>query len=165
MSVGSAGNAGLIFRASKPDIGADAYCGYYVGINSQGSQLEFGYASNAWHVITNVPMTFAANTFYHLKVQVQGSRLRIYVTNTNQPVVDVRDSTFVSGMIGVRDYCSDGNQSLSSFTHVVVNETAAAPAGGPHAWYPFEGNTLEFDLRARLAQKKYYAEASNLDSG
>ncbi|PYK07941.1 MAG: hypothetical protein DME65_15285, partial [Verrucomicrobia bacterium] len=80
--VGSLGNAGLIFRVTKPDIGADAYCGYYAGINSQNSRLEFGYANNSWHQITNVPMTIAANTFYHLKVQALGSRLRVFVTDT-----------------------------------------------------------------------------------
>jgi hypothetical protein len=130
VSVGSAGNAGLIFRASKPDIGADACCGYYVGINPAGSELELGWASNSWHAITNVPMTFAANTFYHLKVQAQGSRLRIYVTDTNRPVVDVQDGTFVSGMIGVRDYCPDGDRSLSSFAHLDVSEFAAAAGDG-----------------------------------
>jgi hypothetical protein len=46
-------------------------------------------------------------------------------------------------MLGVRDYCSDGNQSLSSYTHLVASEFAAAPVGGPRAWYPFEGNALD----------------------
>ncbi len=45
VSVGPVGNAGLVFRVSKPDIGADAYCGYYIGIDAQNSELEFGYAS------------------------------------------------------------------------------------------------------------------------
>jgi len=122
VSVGSVGNAGLIFRASKPDIGADAYCGYYVGINAQGSALEFGYASNAWHAITNVPMPFAANKFHRLKVQADGSRLRIFVTDTNQPVVDIRDDHFSSGMIGVRLYCGDGDRSYSSYSNLAVTE-------------------------------------------
>lgn len=143
VSVGSVGNAGLIFRASKPDIGADAYCGYYVGINPAGSELEFGWASNSWHAITNVPMTFMANTFYHLKVQAQGSRLRIFVTDTNQPVVEVRDGTFASGMIGVRDYCLDGDRSLSSYAHLVVSEFASAPGSGPLAWHPSGGNAVD----------------------
>ncbi len=143
VSVGAVGNAGLIFRVSKPDIGADAYCGYFVGIDAADSQLQFGYANNGWNAITNVPMAFAANTFYHLKVQAQGTRLRIFVTNTNQPVLDLRDSTFASGMLGVRDYCSDGNQSLSSYTHLVASEFPTAPAGGPRAWYPFENNALD----------------------
>ncbi|HSY20133.1 MAG TPA: LamG-like jellyroll fold domain-containing protein, partial [Candidatus Acidoferrales bacterium] len=143
VSVGSVGNAGLVFRASKPDIGADAYCGYYVGINAAGSDVEFGYANNGWHSITNVAMTIAANTTYHLKVQAQGSRLRIYVNNTNQPVIDVRDGNYSSGMVGVRDYCTDGNQSLSSFAQPVAHELPAPPAGGPHAWYQLEGGALD----------------------
>ena len=141
--VGSTGNAGLIFRVSKPDIGADAYCGYYVGIDAAGSQLQFGFANNGWNQITNVPMTFVANTFYHLEVQAQGSRIRIFVTNTNQPVVDLQDTNFASGMIGVRDYCPDGNQSFSSFTNLVVTELPVAPDNGAQAWYPFEGNALD----------------------
>src|SRR6202041_4166532 len=58
VSVGAAGDAGLIFRVSKPDIGADAYCGYYVGIDSGNSDLELGYASNPWHSTINVPNTY-----------------------------------------------------------------------------------------------------------
>jgi hypothetical protein len=143
VSVGSVGNAGLVFRASKPDLGADAYCGYYVGIDAADSLLQLGCANNGWRAITNVPMTFAANTFYHLKVQARGSRLRIFVTNPNLPVLDLRDSTFASGMLGVRDYCKDGNQSLSSFAHLVAIELPPAAAGGARAWYPFDGNALD----------------------
>ena len=131
VSVGSDGNAGLIFRASKPDIGADAYCGYYVGINPARSVLEFGYASNSWNVIANVPMKFASNTFYHLKVQAQGSRLRIFVTDTNVPVVDVQDSHFASGMIGVRDYCIDGSRSFSSYSNLTVTESGWIGSDNP----------------------------------
>ncbi len=139
VSVGSVGNAGLVFRASKPDIGADAYCGYYVGLNAGSSTLEFGYSSNGWHAITNVTLPFTANTFYHLKVKAQGSRIRIYVTNTNQPVVDMRDNNFASGMLGVRDYCTDGDRSLSSFTHLVATELPA----GMQAWYRLEGDATD----------------------
>ena len=129
VSVGPAGNAGLIFRVSKPDIGADAYCGYYAGISAQGGQLEFGYASNRWYSVTNLPMPIVANTFYHLKVQAVGSRIRIYVADTSQPVLDLRDGTFARGMIGVRDYCTDGNQSLSSFANLAVAELPAGAGG------------------------------------
>ncbi|HZT22207.1 MAG TPA: beta-L-arabinofuranosidase domain-containing protein [Verrucomicrobiae bacterium] len=120
VSVGPVGNAGLIFRVSRPDIGADAYCGYYVGINAQESRLEFGCASNAWRSITNVPMAFAANTFYHLKVQAVGPRIRVFVNDADRPVLDVHDGTFDGGMVGVRDYCPDAERSLSSFSHLTV---------------------------------------------
>jgi hypothetical protein len=143
VSVGPVGNAGLIFRASKPDIGADAYCGYYVGINAQNTRLEFGYASNSWHAITNVPLPLSANAFYHLKIQTLGARMRIFVTDTNQPVLDLQDGTFAGGMIGVRDYCGDGNQSISSFANLNAAEFVTATAEVPAAWYPFEGGAQD----------------------
>ncbi len=141
--VGTVGNAGLIFRVSKPDIGADAYCGYYAGINPVSGQLEFGWASNSWHSITNVPLPLAANTFYHLKVQTLGSRIRIFVTDTNQPVIDMNDGHFSGGMTGVRDYCADGDQSISSFSNLVVKEFVITTTAIPDAWYPFEGNATD----------------------
>lgn len=122
VSVGPFGNAGLIFRVSKPDIGADAYCGYYAGINAERSELEFGYASNSWNAITNVPMTFAANRSYHLKVQARGTRIKIYVNGAPDPVVAVDDAHFAGGMIGVRDYCGNGDESLSSYSHLAATE-------------------------------------------
>jgi hypothetical protein len=122
VSVGNKGDAGLIFRVSKPDIGADAYCGYYAGISSEHSALVFGCASNAWQPIASVPMTFAPNRFYHLKVQAVGSHFKIFVDQAGQPVIAVEDGHFSSGMVGVRDYCTDGDQSLSSFARPVANE-------------------------------------------
>ncbi|HXS69253.1 MAG TPA: beta-L-arabinofuranosidase domain-containing protein [Candidatus Polarisedimenticolia bacterium] len=124
VSVGPLGNAGLIFRVTKPDIGSDAYCGYYVGINSQESQLEFGCASNSWHSITNTPMTFTPNRYYHLKIEAAGPHIRVFVTNMELPVLDVRDGEFAGGMIGVRDFCTDGNRSLSSFSNLTASASS-----------------------------------------
>lgn len=126
VSVGPLGNAGLIFRVSKPDIGSDAYYGYYAGINAQESQFEFGCVSNSWRSVTNVPMSFTPNTFYHLKIEATGPRIRVFVTNMELPVADLRDSSFAGGMIGVRDFCTDGNRSLSSFSNLTA--TASSPS-------------------------------------
>ncbi|HEU5397488.1 MAG TPA: beta-L-arabinofuranosidase domain-containing protein, partial [Verrucomicrobiae bacterium] len=140
VSVGPVGDAGLIFRVSQPDIGADAYCGYYAGINAQAGQLEFGYASNGWHSLMNVPMKIDANTSYHLKIEAAGPHIRVFVGHQRSPVLEARDDTFSSGMIGVRDYCTDGNQSRSSFTHLEVKEflpaDAEAQESEPHRSMP-----------------------------
>ncbi|MDR3459631.1 MAG: glycoside hydrolase family 127 protein [Verrucomicrobiae bacterium] len=133
VSAGSVGDAGLVFRASQPDIGADAYCGYYVGLSPSGANLQLGYANNGWHSLTNVSMPFAANTAYHLKVSAQGSRLRIFVNGADLPAIDLRDTTFSRGMIGVRTYCTDGDKSVSSYANPAAHELPVAPAGGPHA--------------------------------
>jgi hypothetical protein len=115
---GAQGNAGLIFRASKPDIGSDAYCGYYVGINPQMSRMEFGYVSNSWHVIATPPMSCAPNKFYRLKVEAVDTHLKVFINE--QPVIDVHDDHFSGGMVGVRDYCTDDKFSLSSFAGLTV---------------------------------------------
>jgi hypothetical protein len=125
VSVGEAGNAGLIFRVSKPDIGPDAYRGYYAGISATHSALEFGWVENSWNVITNVPVTLAANKLCHLKVQAQGTHFKIFVDGSREPVVDVVDGHFAEGMIGVRDYCDDGNRSHSSYSNLTVTEKVA----------------------------------------
>ena len=130
VAVGSNGNAGLMFRVSKPDIGSDRYCGYYVGINAHDQRLEFGYASNAWHAISNLPATFAVNKFYHLKIEANKTRIRAFVSDENKPILDVSDETFKEGMIGVRDYSTDANKSLSSFSNLAVVELSSPRAGG-----------------------------------
>jgi hypothetical protein len=122
VKVGDAGNAGLIFRVSKPDIGADAYCGYYAGINSKDSELEFGYADNGWHELKIVPMTFAANQFYHMKIRALGSLLQVFINSSSQPAIEVSDSHFANGTIGVRDFCEDPDKSISGFSNLRASE-------------------------------------------
>lgn len=122
VQVGNTGNAGLVFRVSKPDIGADAYCGYYAGINAKDSKLEFGYADNGWHEIRTAPMTIAANRFYHLKVRALGSLLQVYVNGSGVPAIEVSDNHFSSGMFGVRDFCEDPDASRSSFSNLAASE-------------------------------------------
>jgi hypothetical protein len=139
VQVGPVGDAGLIFRVSKPDIGADAYCGYYAGISAASGQFIFGYASNGWHAVASGPMTITSNTFYHLKVQASGSSLKFFVTDTNTPVLTMQDSTFASGMLGVRDYCGDPNQSWSGFANLSAVESAGTVSNSPlpvllHRW-------------------------------
>lgn len=121
VSVGRVGDAGLIFRVSKPDIGSDAYCGYYAGINAERSFLTIGYAANSWNLITNVPMTITASHPYHLKVQAQGSHLQFFVDD--RAVAEIQDDHYSGGMIGVRDYCNDGDHSLSSFSLISVTKS------------------------------------------
>jgi len=122
VQVGGSGNAGLIFRVSKPDIGADDYCGYYAGINSRDSDLEFGYANNGWHQLKTVPMTFKANQFYHLKIRAIGTLLQVFVNGSHEPAIEVSDGHFSSGMLGVRDYCPDPDVSISSYSSLTASE-------------------------------------------
>jgi hypothetical protein len=122
VSVGGVGDAGLLFRVSKPDIGADAYCGYYVGISPERSGLVFGCASNSWTQIANAPMILHADQVYHLKVQAIRTHFRIFIDHAENPAIEVEDGHFSSGMVGVRDYCADGDRSISSFANPNASE-------------------------------------------
>jgi hypothetical protein len=137
VSVGPKGNAGIIFRVSKPDIGSDTYCGYYAGINAGESQIEFGYATNVWRPLYTSHRTILPNTAYHLRIDAQGPRIRLYWQDMGNPVADVLNDTFTHGAVGLREFCLDPNQAISSFANVSVYETSPArrldtrPAGAP----------------------------------
>lgn len=125
--VGPEGDAGLIFRVSKPDIGGDSYCGYYAGLSAGNSILQLGYADNSWHELARVPVAFAPNKFYHLKITAEGPRIRVYVNGADWAAIDVTDRHFTSGMLGVRDYCSNGDESLSGFSGLAARELGDPP--------------------------------------
>ena len=57
-----------------------------------------------------------------MKVQATGSRFKIFVDGDAQPAMDLNDDHFSSGMIGVRDYGSDGKKSLSSYSNLLATE-------------------------------------------
>jgi hypothetical protein len=42
-------------------------------------------------------------------------------------VLDVEDHHFSSGMIGVRDYCTDPDRSFSSYSHLMAVELRDIP--------------------------------------
>jgi len=122
VSVGEKGDAGLVFRVSKPDIGADAYCGYYAGINVLDSRVQIGCVNNGWHALASAPMIFRTGKSYHLRIQAQGSHLQVFVGENANPILDVHDDHFSNGMVGVRDFCPDGDLSISSFSKFSVQE-------------------------------------------
>ena len=126
VTAGPEGDAGLIFRVTKPDIGADAYCGYYAGISPKSSRVMLGYASNAWHEIAGAPLNVPANQRTHIKVEALGSHLKVFVAGSDQPAIDIHDDHFSSGMIGVREYCADEKKSVSSFTGLSAQELSTA---------------------------------------
>ncbi|KAK1239407.1 hypothetical protein MKX07_008895 [Trichoderma sp. CBMAI-0711] len=95
------GNAGLIFRVSSPAEGADAYKGYYAGISTENN-VVLGHASNDWTQISLVDVDIAANKAHHLKVKVRENKIDVYVNDMTKAKISTTDSTYASGMDGVR---------------------------------------------------------------
>lgn len=99
----ASGDAGLLFRASNPGIGADAYNGYYAGIGASGS-VVLGRVSNSWTRLGISPADVAANKVHHVKVQAMDKALSLFVDDMSKAKVSVTDGTYTSGMNGVRVY-------------------------------------------------------------
>lgn len=104
VKVGSGGNAGLIFRVTEPNNGVDAYKGYYVGLNPEKNKVEFGKANNNWIGLREVTMELQPNQFYHIKIVAKGDRLKVYIEDMDQAIIDLTDQSYQTGSIGMRTY-------------------------------------------------------------
>ncbi len=103
MQVGPNGNAGLIFRVNSPSPGTDDYQGYYAGISADGN-LVLGEANGNWTELKSVKSSIQANTWYSVKIEAQGSNIKVYIDDMQVPKITVNDATFARGSIGVRTY-------------------------------------------------------------
>jgi len=94
------GNAGLMFRVSNPAVGGDAYNGYFAGIET--NRLILGKAANNWTELAAVSMPLAPNKFYHLRIVASGENIKVYADDMTKARIDINDSTYASGVLGIR---------------------------------------------------------------
>lgn len=93
-------NAGIVFRATNPGVGADEMQGYFAGIDNNGVVL--GKMNNAWTSLRHFQTTILTGETYHLKVVAQGSKIEIYLNHSEIPAISVTDSSFYAGQVGLR---------------------------------------------------------------
>lgn len=103
-STGATGTrtAGIMFRSGNFGVGANSFQGYYAGISGAGSVILRKVDNPTYTFVATTPMPIVANTFYHLKVVAQGSNIKVYVDDMTTPKIDVYDSTWSSGAVGLR---------------------------------------------------------------
>lgn len=116
VTVSAGNNGGLVFRVKYPDVGADAYYGYYAGISPTG--LIFGKASDNWTELGKADLAIGADTEAHLKVVAKGTTFEFYVNDMETPLITVEDDEHEIGAIGLRVYQID-----AAFKNVVVTPT------------------------------------------
>jgi hypothetical protein len=115
VTIGSGpGDAGLVFRASAPAVGVDAYRGYYAGITPQG-RVVLGKADNNWTQLGAASVPIVAGQRHHLRVQATGSTIQVFVDDLTTPKITVTDATYTSGKSGVRVF-----NTSAAFDNVVV---------------------------------------------
>jgi hypothetical protein len=121
VKVGTNGNGGLMFRASKVAMGADQYCGYYVGISAASQNVELGKGNNGWTSLKTAATTITANTWYQVRVVAQGTSIKVYVNDMVTPKITYTDASFATGAIGVRCY-----NAITRWDNLSVTSSATA---------------------------------------
>lgn len=110
---GSTGNAGLVFRVSRPDVGADTYNGYYAGIAS--GNLVLGRADQNWNQLNSTAAYIGTGYANKIKVQARRGDLQVFAVDMNTARIAVNDNTYTNGMSGLRAYQTD-----STFKNVKI---------------------------------------------
>lgn len=101
------GEAGLILRSSNEEEGVDAYHGYFAGIRTMDSTLEFGRADFGWRPLVRIslPDNIDLQGWFHLRVIAVGCTFGIVVTSPDGRTTSTTahdDSCIPSGHFGLR---------------------------------------------------------------
>lgn len=110
------GDVGLALRVNNPQIGINAYRGYYVGIRTVDSALVIGRAENDWLEGQPVPMSGGVEfgVWYHVKAVVVGCSVAMMATDLNNNQVayaafrDTQRNCIPAGKIGLRSTDTSG---------------------------------------------------------
>lgn len=117
---------GVIVRCTDPQDGVDSFGGYVLSYDSAFAFVGMD-DNNSWKTLPDdgpqapaaAPMSYA--TSMHWKIVVQGDTLTWYVDGSSTPSVQVQDSTYSSGGVGVRFKVFEGDES-GSFANLKVYE-------------------------------------------
>jgi fructan beta-fructosidase len=124
VTLDSAVAAALTFRASN-----DAKNHYTVNVDSSGLVKLWRPGRD----IATYATPISRGRTYHLKVVAAGSRFRVYLDRSAQPVIDATDTAFLSGQLGLNVY-----NGQATFNNVQLNAAGFdTNLAGP--WHPVNG--------------------------
>lgn len=120
------GDAGVVFRVSKPSIGADAYEGYYAGVSASANQIILGRADGrTWTPLKLATHDVRSDGSTKLSVTARGNRIEVRVNDEEKPILSITDDRWTTGQVGVRMYTTDNDRAFASFDNVRVSPQSA----------------------------------------
>ena len=131
-------NAGLILRVGDPRPGADAWTGYEISLSASQQTLLLGRHRNDFQLLKSVPAPVTAGQWHHLRVEMMGPTLRIFLDGGAHPLIGFTDSDrpILAGQVGLRTWgagASFRNLSLTSGTETVKDIPPHTPTPGETA--------------------------------
>jgi hypothetical protein len=135
-----AGDGGLVLRVSQPTDGVDSLTAY--NVNFQRGAIRLGKHQNNWRQLVREPFEFGVDRWHHLRVELMGPRVRIFVDATEEPVIDyVDEQPLAAGQVGLRTFntkmsvknlrvFADGKTHTAHFQHEAPTAVAATPSPG-----------------------------------
>ncbi len=95
-------DGGIIFRSFDNAIGENCFKGYYAGLNVN-RYVELGRANGSeFTSLAKSDVLVKPGSWYHLKLIVKGPKISVFVGNAIKPAIEVEDSTYENGQVGLR---------------------------------------------------------------
>ncbi len=99
--VGSDYDGGLFFRTKNP--GKED--GYYVGLYAKTDEVRlYALADPKKPLRAHAKVKIDPNVANHVRIVAQGTSIKIYVGSMEKPVIDIIDSSYTTGYLGLRSY-------------------------------------------------------------
>ena len=129
------GNAGLIVRVGQPGVGADAFHGYEVSLETSGF-LVLGRHRRNWEPLRRVPCAVPVDRWIRLSVVMIGDRLEVMVDGQSKLIFQDTEHPLAVGGIGLRTW-----QRPASFRDLRIK------TGGSERKLPFEHRDVDIAER------------------
>ena len=115
-------DAGLLFRCSGASVGYDAQRGYFAGLIPQTNLVILGTTDGeSWRELARAPSRIEPGRRHKLEVEVRGQD--ITVRHDGEKKIQLQDSTYPSGTVGVRLV-----DSIAEFSNFLVEPLHPLPA-------------------------------------
>ncbi|NOY07394.1 MAG: family 43 glycosylhydrolase [Spirochaetes bacterium] len=123
---GTTWTGGLLFRVKNAGMGRLLFEGYYVGLNPSQNNIIVGRSNGReWTTLKTYSMTVNTDTVYKMKIVTSGPNIKVYVTDMVTPKVDINDSVYYEGELGVRT-----SNSITYFDNISISDSGNAATYG-----------------------------------
>lgn len=103
-SEGKGNAAGLILSTNDCGNGADNFRGYEISLHGSGNHIILGKHNMDFRSLGEFPVTYNANEWNRLKVDLDGARMTIYLNGKEVCKYEDKDNPLTAGKVGLRTY-------------------------------------------------------------